>query len=95
MATVIDTLSKAARHGMFVRAECRCGNTKYYRAIDLALEIGGHRDPRSIPFRCGVCQPKPIKISVLEMDAEERRKVQIWEPHEVKGRVVWMPRRGD
>jgi hypothetical protein len=93
MATVIDTLSRAARHGMIVRAECGCGNVRYYRAMDLALEYGGGIDPRELRFRCTACKPNPVKVVVLEIDHDRRPRIDVWRPHRRDGRVVWMPER--
>jgi len=93
MTQSIDTLAKAARHGMIVRAECACGNVRYYRAMDLALEIGGRRDPRSISFRCTRCKPNPVTVTVLELDRDRMPKIEVWEPQRHGGKTVWMPRR--
>ena len=93
MTTTIDTLSRAARHGMVIRAECGCGNVRYYRAMDLALELGGGRDPRHLKFRCTACRPNPVTVTVLEIDRDRMPKVTVWCPHKHNGRTVWMPER--
>lgn len=96
MTAVIDTLGKAARHGMIVRAACEaCGNTRFYRASDLMLHFGGGRDPRSLKFRCDRCRPK-IVVTVLEVDADRMPKIMVYKPEPLltgAGPVVWMPSR--
>lgn len=91
MTRTIDTLGKAARHGMIVRAECSCGNIRYYRAMDLALEVGSGRDPRSLRFRCTRCRPNPVTVTVLELDRDRMPRIEVWEPREVNGRKTWLP----
>ncbi|MER8437827.1 hypothetical protein NKH36_20315 [Mesorhizobium sp. M1312] len=39
----IDTLGKATRHNMLVKAECSCGNVRYCRSADLMMVYGGGR----------------------------------------------------
>lgn len=96
MAVIIDSLGKAGRFGMIVRAECAsCGNTRFYRATDLALHFGIRRDPQSLHFRCDRCVPKVI-ITVLEIHQDRLPKMTVWRPHpplKPDGPVVWMPER--
>jgi len=40
----IDTLGKATRHNMLVKAECTCGNVFYCRSADLMMVYGGGVD---------------------------------------------------
>ncbi|TIU06162.1 MAG: hypothetical protein E5W39_09185 [Mesorhizobium sp.] len=40
----IDTLGKATRHNMLVKAECSCGNVRYCRSADLIMVYGGGAD---------------------------------------------------
>ncbi|WP_353041988.1 hypothetical protein [Mesorhizobium sp. M1217] len=37
----IDTLGKATRHNMLVKAECSCGNVRYCRSADLMMVYAG------------------------------------------------------
>jgi hypothetical protein len=96
MTSVIDTLGKAARHGMIIRAECQgCGNARFYRASDLMMHFGGGRDPRSLKFRCDRCRPKVV-VTVLEVDYDRLAKITVYKPEPPlrgEGPVVWMPSR--
>jgi len=93
MTRVIDTLGKAARHGMVVRAECGCGNIRYYRAMDLAMAVGGGRDPRGLNFRCSRCRPPKVTVTVLELDRDRMPRIDVWEPRKIDGKTHWMPTR--
>lgn len=95
MTQVIDTLGKAARHGMIVRVECAsCGKRKFFRAIDLATVYGGGRDPRRLNFTCKPCRPK-IEITVLEVDRDRMPSLVVWRPtYDREGKLRdWMPER--
>ncbi|SJM35100.1 hypothetical protein BQ8482_60111 [Mesorhizobium delmotii] len=48
----IDTLGKATRHNMLVKAECSCGNVRYCRSADLIMVYGGGADPLKLKFDC-------------------------------------------
>jgi hypothetical protein len=65
MTSTIDTLGKAARHGMIVRVACGCGNVRDYLATEMLARFGAGRDPRRLPFRCSRCRP-PVTITLLE-----------------------------
>lgn len=62
----IDTLGKATRHKMLVKAECSCGNVRYCRSADLMMVYGGGVDPLKLKFDCSRCKPQ-IKITLLEV----------------------------
>ncbi len=83
MASVIDTLGKAARHGMAVRVTCRtCANETTFMASDLASLYGFNLEPRALRFRCRKCGHASYRTSVLELDPDQR-----------KGQIVWVPKR--
>jgi hypothetical protein len=66
MASAIDSLGKAARHGMLVRVECpRCCRRKEIPASALMMDLGAGRDPLQIKFRCRECTPR-AKVSLHE-----------------------------
>ena len=44
----IDTLGKATRHNMLVKAECSCGDVRYCRSADLMMVYGGGVDPTEV-----------------------------------------------
>ena len=92
MTRTIDTLGKAARHGMILRADCGCGNIRYFRCSDLASVLGGGRDPRSVKFRCEACRPK-VKVTVLELDRDRMPKITVWKPDIASGSLKWRPER--
>ncbi|TIN59488.1 MAG: hypothetical protein E5Y29_29815, partial [Mesorhizobium sp.] len=54
----IDTLGKATRHNMLVKAECSCGNVRYIRSADLMMVYGGGVDPLALKFDCSRCKPQ-------------------------------------
>ena len=89
MTSVIDTLGKAARHGMILRAECpACGKRKFYEAAALVLAFGGGRDPRALRFgRCVECTPRPL-VTILEIDRDRTRRLRVERPVVVNGKVV-------
>lgn len=89
MTRTIDTLGKAARHGMIVRAECGCGNVRYFRALDLVQVAGAGRDPRSLSFRCTKCRPPPVVVTVLELDRDRMPRIDVHAPRSVDGRTAW------
>nr|WP_295467486.1 hypothetical protein [Mesorhizobium sp.] len=93
MTRAIDTLGKAARHGMIVQAECGCGNVRYFRAMDLAQVAGAGRDPRKLSFRCTKCRPLPVVVTVLELDRDRMPRIDVYEPKVVDGRTTWLPAR--
>ena len=89
MASVIDTLGKAARHGMIIRVECpACGRRKFYESAQLLMHYGGGRDPRELPFgKCVECTPKP-RITVLEIDRDRTRRLRVERPKLKDGKLV-------
>lgn len=94
MTRMIDTLTRAARHGMLVRAACRCGNQRHYRAGDLALLFGGGRDPRSLRFRCSQCDRKPPTVAIIEVDLDRTGALTVWKPVAMPdGATAWTPER--
>lgn len=94
MTRTIDTLARAARHGMLVRASCFCGNQRYYRASDLAMVVGGGRDPRSLRFRCNRCEKPSTAVTVIEVDLDRIGTLKVWKPVTAPdGATVWMPER--
>lgn len=94
MAQPIDTLGKAVRRGMLVKAECRpCGNFRCYKASDLMMVFGGGRDPLTLPFSCKVCRAD-VSILLIDVDLDRMRSATIYEPFWIDGKVVaWMATR--
>ncbi|RWE96490.1 MAG: hypothetical protein EOS43_22595 [Mesorhizobium sp.] len=89
----IDTLGKATRHNMLVKAECSCGNVRYHRSADLMMVFGGGRDPQSLNFSCDRCKPS-IKITLLEVHPEHLpKRLMIHKPMKVGGRIEWFVER--
>jgi len=85
----IDTLGKATRHNMLVKAECTCGNVFYCRSADLMMVYGGGVDPLRLKFDCSRCKPK-IKITLLEVHPEHLPKhLVIHKPMKIDGKIVW------
>jgi hypothetical protein len=68
-----DTLGKATRHNMLVKAECSCGNVRYCRSADLMMVYGGGVDPLKLKFDCSRCKPT-VKITLLEVHPEHLPK---------------------
>lgn len=96
MVRAIDTIGQAARHGMVIRAECQgCGNIRYYMASDMMSVYGGGRDIRSLKFKCGSCQPKPVQVEVLEIDYDRMPRINVYKPtrEPFTGTVKWTSRR--
>lgn len=94
MTRTIDTLARAARHGMLVRATCMCGNQRHYRAGDLAALVGGGRDPRALRFRCSQCDRAPSAIAVIEVDFDRIGALKVWKPLSTPdGTTAWTPER--
>ncbi|WP_419694998.1 hypothetical protein ACN2CC_33255 [Mesorhizobium muleiense] len=69
----INTLGKATRHNMLVKAECSCGNVRYCRSADLMMVYGGGADPLKLKFDCSRCKPQ-ITITLLEVHPEHLPK---------------------
>lgn len=94
MSRSIDTLGKAARHGMVLRAECPCGNLRYFRTRDLAAHYGGERDPYGLKFRCRACAARP-EVVLLDLDHDCMPAINVWRPmrKDPDGPVVWMSER--
>ena len=92
MTIVIDSIGKAARHGMIVRAECQCGNLRYFKARDLLPLVGSARPLQSIRFSCRQCRPNRITVTALEIDADRLPRILVWRPEmrQVTG-IVWTP----
>ena len=95
MTRAIHTLAQAARHGMLIRVTCDCGNQRFFKAGDLALLVGGGRDPRGLRFDCRACARKPPEVTVLQVDTDRLRTITVWRPQRDRGggRTVWMPER--
>lgn len=94
MTRTIDTLARAARHCMLVRASCQCGNQRNYRAGDLATLAGGGRDPRSLSFRCSQCDRAPSAVTVLGVDVDRIGVMKVWKPISMPdGATAWTPER--
>ncbi len=93
MTAGIKSLREAARHGLVVRVECKCGNIGLYRARDLMKEFGGERDPRGLKFRCTSCRPKPVDVTLVEIDHDRPPKTPFMKPFRVKGKLAWMSER--
>jgi hypothetical protein len=94
MAQPIDTIGKAVRRGMFVRATCRrCCNFRCYRASDLMMVFGGGGDPLTLPFACKVCRAD-VSILLINVDLDRMRSATVYEPFWMDGKVVaWMATR--
>lgn len=69
----LDTLGKATRHNMLVKAECSCGNVRYIRSADLMMVYGGGVDPQTLRFDCSRCKPQ-IRITLIEVHPEHLPK---------------------
>ena len=93
MASNVSSLAHAAEQGMLVRAECGCGNIRYFRARDLLEVAGGELDPQRLRFRCTSCKPPAVKISLLEVDRDRRPNVTVWRLEKLEGRRIWIPER--
>jgi hypothetical protein len=76
---MIDSLSKAARHGMLIRAECECGNRQFFRASDLAMIVRGDPDYRAVRFQCTRCRPK-ITVEAIAVDRDRLPRIMVNEP---------------
>ncbi|WP_318013208.1 hypothetical protein [Mesorhizobium sp. CO1-1-11] len=89
----IDTLGKATRHNMLVKAECSCGNIRYCRSADLMMVYGGGVDPLKLKFDCNRCKPS-IKITLLEVHPEHLpKRLMIHKPMKVDGKITWYTER--
>ncbi|WP_244604691.1 MULTISPECIES: hypothetical protein [Mesorhizobium] len=89
----IDTLGKATRHNMLVKAECSCGNVRYCRSADLMMVYGGGADPLKLKFDCNRCKPD-IKITLLEVHPEHLpKRLVIHKPMKVDGKITWYTER--
>lgn len=89
----IDTLGKATRHNMLVKAECSCGNVRYCRSADLMMVYGGGVDPLSLKFDCSRCKPQ-VKITLLEVHPEHLpKRLMIHKPMKVDGKITWYTER--
>ena len=95
MTRTIDTLARAARHGMIVQAECTaCGNVRHFNATDLSRHFGGGRDPLTLRFECRRCRPE-VKVRVIEIDHDRRPAITVWVPQPAPdgGRLRWVAKR--
>lgn len=94
MAQPINTLGKAVRRGMLVKATCRrCDNTRLYRSSDLMMIYGGGRDPLNIKFRCDQCKPD-VEVLLVDVDLDRARGAVVHEPFWENGEVVaWLASR--
>jgi len=89
----IDTLGKATRHNMLVKAECSCGNVRYCRSADLMMVYGGGVDPLKLKFDCNRCKPD-IRITLLEVHPEHLpKRLMIHKPMKVDGKITWYTER--
>ncbi|RWP51377.1 MAG: hypothetical protein EOR06_22465 [Mesorhizobium sp.] len=85
----IDSLGKATRHNMLVKAECSCGNVRYCRSADLMMVYGGGVDPLSLKFDCSRCKPQ-ITITLLEVHPEHLpKRLMIHKPMKIDGKIHW------
>lgn len=84
-----DTLGKATRHKMLVKAECSCGNVRYCRSADSMMVYGGGIDPLSLKFDCSRCKPQ-VTITLLELHPEHLpKRLVIHKPMTVDGKIIW------
>jgi len=89
----IDTLGKATRHNMLVKAECSCGNVRYCRSADLMMVYGGGVDALKLKFDCNRCKPD-IRITLLEVHPEHLpKRLMIHKPMKVDGKITWYTER--
>jgi hypothetical protein len=95
MAGPVDTLGKAVRANMLVTVECKCGNTRHYRAIDVGMAVGLGRHPESVRFGCTLCRTKAPTVSLRMLDEDRLPKLTIWRFHKGTGGVndKWVPQR--
>ena len=85
----VDTLGKATRHNLLLKAECACGNVRYCRSANLMTVYGGAADPFKLKFDCSRCKPD-IKLTLLELHPDHLpRKLVIHKPMKVDGKIVW------
>jgi hypothetical protein len=86
MAVSIDTLGKAIRHHMFVVATCRrCERQARFLASDLGGMYGHGRDPRSLPFRCSVCDMRDCRVTLMEPPFDRTPETIVWRPVKIRG----------
>ncbi|PPJ47430.1 hypothetical protein C0075_17930 [Rhizobium sp. KAs_5_22] len=86
MAVSIDTLGKAIRHHMFVVATCRrCERQARFLASDLGGVYGHGRDPRSLPFRCTVCDSRDCRVTLMEPPFDRTPETIVWRPVKIRG----------
>lgn len=86
MAVSIDTLGKAIRHHMFVVATCRrCERQARFLASDLGGMYGHGRDPRSLPFRCSVCDVRHCRVTLMEPPFDRTPETIVWRPVKIRG----------
>lgn len=86
MAVSIDTLGKAIRHHMFVVATCRrCERQARFLASDLGGFYGHGRDPRTLPFRCTICDSRDCRVTLMEPPFDRTPETIVWRPVKVRG----------
>jgi hypothetical protein len=86
MARFLDTLGKAARHGMMVRVEClHCRHVGHHRADELARAVGYGTAFTSIRFKCSRCGRTDAKALPFELDRDRSRPLTVWTQITLKG----------
>jgi len=85
MASLIDTLRKAVKHGMLLRIECRaCGNAAHFLASDVAQFADASRPLSEIRFRCRTCNARDFSVTPQEHYTDRTREVIVWRPVKLK-----------
>jgi hypothetical protein len=85
MPRPIRTLEDAARHGLYIQAECLpCDRKALFFSLDLTQFVHPSRAIQNVPFRCKQCGSRRLKTYVVERDNERIREAVVWRPMRMK-----------
>lgn len=81
VAGPVDTLGKAVRANMLLTVECRCGNVRHFRAIDVGMAVGLGRHPESVRFGCTQCKAAAPVVTLRMLDEDRLPRLTVWRLH--------------
>lgn len=79
MAGPMDSVGRAARHGVLLVVECRhCRHVGHHKASDVAQVAGFGRPLENINFKCSRCGRRDVKVGTQFVDIDRPPKIHIW-----------------
>jgi hypothetical protein len=79
MAGPMDSVGRAARHGMLLVVECRhCRKVGYHKAGEVAKIAGFGTPLESVKFICSRCGRRDVVVKTMFVDPDRPPQLRVW-----------------